>query len=768
MCPFKQSTDINELKEVIEELVESREKYRNIAEMAALGLMIVQNKKITFVNQWLADLLEYSVEEIMTWNLDRANQQVNPDDLNQIQMDQETDFPNMKFRLISKTGIKYWVRQYSEKIHINGKIADQIIILNISDQINAELKLKHTAKKFREIFEFAPIGILTCDNQGQILTSNNRLLRILGSDSHEKTKQINLLNFPPLKKIGFSQKLAECIQKKIEINAETEYVSKWGVKSYVQYKLVPLVDESGKTYEILCNINDITHIKQAQDELRAKDLLFQKMFNLAPFPIMIISETGSVKFLNQKIMDILKLTDIKNLEIYDLVSMSEILVQDQFLTRENFKERWTEVLNAIKYQDYKTELTLQGNDISPIQLFCTISLIENQILFIFEDLTAKRQIEKEWLQTQKLESLNILAGGIAHDFNNILVGIVGNISLLQMSEGLDEETKSCLADLEKATNRARGLTSQLLTFSKGGKPIKKVGNLADLMEQTLQLVTPGSNCKIKYKKPANIFWADMDASQIQQVFNNLIINAMQAMPRGGNISITIEKFDSAPISTMPRTSNGYAQISISDEGQGIPKEYANRVFEPYFTTKDTGNGLGLASSYSIIRNHQGYIKFDSQLGQGTTFYVYIPLTKINLNIPLSSNENFKNYKKRALIIDDDVIVCKTMQKMLQKFGIKSDVEHDGFSAINRYEQSLKTGIPYDFTIIDLTIPGSIGGKEIIQRLIVSDPNVQALVSSGFSHNPIMANYQEYGFKDVLVKPYNLSEIQVKLKNLFTK
>lgn len=734
--------------------------------MAALGLMIVQNKKIIFVNQWLADILEYPVEEIMTWGLDRANQQVNRDDLIQIQEHQETDFPNTDFRLTSKSGIKYWVRQFSERIHIEGKVADQIIILNITDQINAELKLQHTAKKFREIFEFAPVGIFTCDNTGQILTSNNRLLKILGSDSHENTKKINLLHFPPLKKNGFSQKLADCIQNKEEINEETEYRSKWGKKSYVQYKLVPFVNESGNTYEILCNINDITHIKQAQEELRATDLLFQKMFNLAPFPIMIVSVSGSVEFVNQKVMEKTKITDIEHLEIFDIIKLNKITVQNQLLTKDNFKERWAQVLIAAQNNDYKTELTIQGPNNFSIPLFCTISLIENQVLLLFEDLTAKRQVEKEWLQTQKLESLNILAGGIAHDFNNILVGIVGNISLLQMSEGLDEETRSCLSDLEKATNRAKGLTNQLLTFSKGGKPIKKIGDLVDLMDQTLQLVSPGSNCKIEQKNVCKTLWANMDASQIQQTFHNLIINAMQAMPRGGKITITLEKCDIQPISTMPITKNGYALISITDQGQGIPNEFENRIFEPYFTTKDTGNGLGLASSYRIIRNHHGHIKFDSQLGQGTTFYIYIPLTEKRGKIFFSSEDSFRNYQKHALIIDDDEIVCKTMQKMLEKFGITVDIEHEGFSAIKKYERALKNQTPYDLAIIDLTIPGSIGGKEIMERLKVTDPDIQALVSSGFSHNPIMANYQDYGFKDVLVKPYSLNEIRLKLEKLF--
>ncbi len=734
--------------------------------MSAVGLMIVQNRQIIFVNQWLADILEFSVKDILTWDLDRANQYVNQEDLKIIQQDTTTLFPSMDFRLISRTGKEYWVRQFSDTILIGGQVADQMVLLNVSERVHMEMELRDSVEKYRQLFEYSPMGIFTCDKNGKILTSNDRLLTILGLSSHEHTRKLNVLRLPELKEADFSKNMLDCIQNKVEINKELIFTSKGGKKIYLQYKLVPFLDKDGNTYEILCNINNISHIKKAQDDIRAKDLLFQKMIDLAPYPIMICSLDGAVKYINQKIIEFTEIPSFENISLKEVIQKAKISIQGQYLNIENIQSRWNQVLTTVKFQDYKSDLTLYRANKPNVELACTLSLIENQIILLFEDLTKRKQHEREWLQTQKLESLNILAGGIAHDFNNILVGIVGNISLLQMAENLDAETVSCLQDLEKATIRATGLTNQLLTFSKGGKPIKKEDDLIPLMKQTIQLVTPGSNCKILFHKKEEHMITNIDASQIQQVFNNLIINAMQAMPRGGNIAVEMEKCKVPSVDIVPIIDHDYGLITITDKGSGIPKEFANRIFEPYFTTKDTGTGLGLASSYSIIRNHQGYIKFTSELGKGTVFYVYLPLVSETSMTPPVSNTLFPNYNKHALIIDDDEMVCKTIQKMLRKFGITADIEEDGFSAIEKYQKKLATENPYDLAIIDLTIPGSIGGKETMERLQALDPEITAIVSSGYSHNPIMANYADFGFKEVLVKPYNLGEIRQKLKGLF--
>ncbi|MHA1672434.1 MAG: PAS domain-containing hybrid sensor histidine kinase/response regulator [Promethearchaeota archaeon] len=770
----KKSDRIDDLKKIIEELEESREKYRMIAEMSAVGIMIVQDREIIFANQWLADILEYSVEDILKWDLDRANQHVNQEDLKQIQNVQTTSFPNMDFRLISRTGKKYWIRQFSDKIRIGGKIADQIIILNITERVNMERELRDSMGKYRQLFEYSPTGILTCDKDGNILTFNERLLKILDLTSPEKTKQVNLFQFPELQTNGFAKQLAECIQNKVEINEEVVYTTDEGIKAYFQYKLVPFLNSERNTYEVLCNLNDITHIRQAQDEIRAKDILFQKMIDIAPYPIMICSLDGSVQYVNQKIYEISGISSFENIGLREISQMITIKKNNQIVNIDSLQEIWNDAMNTARVQEYTTDLTLQRSDNSSIELAFTLSLIDNQVILIFEDLTKRKQKEHDWLQMQKLESLSILAGGIAHDFNNILVGIVGNISLLQITDSLDSETKECLLDLEKATFRAKGLTNQLLTFAKGGKPIKKEDDIIPLMKQTIQLVTPGSKCKILFTiKEGNegevgeSLIANMDSSQIQQVFNNLIINAMQAMPMGGDISISIEKCNTPLLETIPIIENGYGLISIRDQGHGIPIKLANRIFEPYFTTKDTGTGLGLASSHSIIRNHQGYINFTSESGKGTTFYIYLPLSSVKKSISSLARDKFPNYKSRALLIDDDEMVGKTIQKMLLKFGITSDIEIDGISAIETYKRAVETGHPYDFAIMDLTIPGSIGGKETFERLHAFDPNISAIVSSGYSENQIMSNYGEYGFKDVLVKPYNIEELRIKLKTLFS-
>ena len=760
------NANITDLKLIIKDLQESKERYRAITEQSAAGIMIVQNKKITYVNKCLADILEYDIQEILKWDLDRANQQVNPEDLNVIQSNYLTLFPSLEFRLISKSGKEHWVKQYNSKINYGGRTADQVIIIDITDRVRFEQKLKNSEHKFRQLIEDSPIGILTSDIHGNILTANERLVKILGSPSKEMTKAINLINYPNLIKAGFFVKFLECVQNEVEINEEITYLSKWGKKKYLQFKIVPLVTKSGNFSEILCIVNDITHLKEAQDEIRSKDRLFRKIVDFAPYPIALCDQSANIKFINQSFKKIfgISLNNNRNLEEYNnriFLNHHKILSKTKSL-----QEEWRYAIKQAEYGDYITELKISDISNNLLDFRVTFSLIDNDLLIILDNLTKQRLYEQEKIRMQKLESLNILAGGIAHDFNNILVGIVGNISLLQMSDNLDDEIKESLNDLEKATYRAKGLTNQLLTFAKGGKPIKKNHEIVSLMKETIQLVSPGSNCMIQFFSEQEEYYSIIDASQIQQVFNNIILNAIQSMPNGGIVNIEIKEKKHDFPNSVPSRKEGYILINVIDKGNGIPKKIANRIFEPYFTTKAKGTGLGLASCYSIIRKHDGYISFNSEFEQGTTFSILLPQNEKKDVEIIETNEKFLISPKKALIMDDDEIVSTTLQKMLLKIDITSDIAHDGFEAISKYKIHLKAGDPYDIIFMDLTIPGSIGGKQTIKRLYAIDPNVKAIVSSGYSNSSVMSNYKKYGFLNVLTKPYQMKDLKSKILEVF--
>jgi len=379
-------------------------------------------------------------------------------------------------------------------------------------------------------------------------------------------------------------------------------------------------------------------------------------------------------------------------------------------------------------------------------------------LNVLNDITEKRQMEQELLKAQKLESVGVLAGGIAHDFNNILVAIMGNISLAKMDVNQNDPAYRLLEEAEKASKRATGLTQQLLTFSKGGAPIKKVTSISDVIIDCATFARSGSNIRCDFNVPPDLWPVEIDVSQISQVIHNIIINAEQAMPEGGIIRIKAENTSVDSDLGLPLKSGRYVKIDIRDPGVGIPETNLNKIFDPYFTSKQNGSGLGLATAYSIMRRHEGHIAVKSKTGTGTTFTVYLPTSKEKL---LPKEEDHLSQipgKGKILAMDDEEMIRDLMDQMLKRMGYEVVVARHGEEAIHLYRSALESGRPFDAVILDLTVPGGLGGKETIAKLRELDPHVRAIVSSGYSNDPIMAEHQKYGFCGVVVKPYSMRNV----------
>ena len=375
---------------------------------------------------------------------------------------------------------------------------------------------------------------------------------------------------------------------------------------------------------------------------------------------------------------------------------------------------------------------------------------------VFRDITDKKKLETEILRASKLESLGVLAGGIAHDFNNILTAIIGNITLAKMSGDIDEIYRR-LSEVEKATLRARALTQQLLTFSKGGAPIKKTSSIAELLRDSTNFILRGTNVRCEFSIPDDLLPVEIDEGQMNQVINNLIINACQAMPEGGTIRVTAENMDVKEGSSLPLKEGKYVKISIEDQGIGIPEKHISKIFDPYFTTKEGGSGLGLAASYSIIKNHSGHISVESKPGKGTTFYIFLPASGKRIARGRTEERDFV-CRGRILIMEDDNLIRNVIGEMLKRSGYEVDYAVDGREACDLYRKAMKTTKPFDAVIMDLTIPGGMGGKDAIKTLLEIDPGVKAIVSSGYFNDPIMADYKKYGFKGVIAKPYEAKEL----------
>ena len=370
---------------------------------------------------------------------------------------------------------------------------------------------------------------------------------------------------------------------------------------------------------------------------------------------------------------------------------------------------------------------------------------------------ALKAIEDERLKMEKLESLGILAGGIAHDFNNILTGIMGNLSFARMQLEPEHRSQPLLEAAERASLRAGDLAKQLLTFARGGAPVRAVTSVAVLVEEAVSLTLSGSNVKGIVDVPASLSAVEADAGQMCQAFSNIIMNAVQAMPDGGLLVITARDHLLEAGNWQKLPPGPYVSIAFSDEGGGIPQEDLKKVFDPYFTTKPQGKGLGLASVYSIVKRHGGSVSVDSQSGDGTTFTVYLP------SLGTSGEEQAPEVTRISkvpptglslLVMDDEEIIRQLATGVLGHLGHRVVTCADGGDAVELYREALQAGTPFSAVLVDLTIPGGMGGKDAAQQILSLDPQARLVVMSGYSNDPVMANFRDYGFLKALHKPFD--------------
>ncbi len=380
------------------------------------------------------------------------------------------------------------------------------------------------------------------------------------------------------------------------------------------------------------------------------------------------------------------------------------------------------------------------------------------------DITARRRLEAELLRASKLEAVGILAGGIAHDFNNILTVVLGNVTLAEMDTQADPSVSRMLRDAKQATLRARDLTRQLLTFAKGGEPVRSIIALAELIRESTGFAMHGAKARPHFELPDDLWPANADKGQIGQVVQNLVINAVQAMPQGGTVTLRAANVTLADRAVGALPAGDFVRLSVSDSGVGIASDHLAKIFDPYFTTKQSGSGLGLASVYSIIRKHQGHIEVESQLGLGATFTLWLPAEPQAREDTAAPAPVVGKLQGRILFMDDEETIRDMASMFMERLGLQCDLTEEGGATVEKYRAALEAGRPYDLVIMDLTVPGGMGGREAMQELRALDPSVLAIVSSGYSRDPVLANYRAHGFSGILPKPYSLEQLQQALRS----
>jgi two-component system cell cycle sensor histidine kinase/response regulator CckA len=502
---------------------------------------------------------------------------------------------------------------------------------------------------------------------------------------------------------------------------------------------------------------------QLEQELNARTLSLQasekhwkSLFKCSPDGILICDPQGALFGANPALCQLAErsLPELVGSSLYDLVLPEyHAAVRSMFPHWEDGTMRTIETYIRRRADGASTSVEMIANAFE----------YEGQpaLLMHLHDTSERHKTEDALNQAQKLESVGILAGGIAHDFNNILTGIIGNLSFAAIELGADHPVSDPIADAEKSALRARMLTQQLLTLAKGGAPIRKVAELRDIIKDAASFVLTGSNLCCQCDITDDLWTVEVDSGQISQVIENLTINASHAMPEGGILEIGACNIilDQAEVALLPSLFPGhYVKASVKDSGCGIPEEHLSSIFDPYFTTKSEGTGLGLATAYSIVRKHDGLLTVDSTVGEGTTFTIYLPASEKPAEpAPAALPEPIMG-TGHVLAMDDEEVIRKVLSRSLGLLGYTTVCVHEGVAAVAAYADALAAGKPFDAVILDLTVPGGMGGEATLHELLKLDPDVKAIVSSGYSTSTAMSSPTGAGFKGVVVKPYDVRQL----------
>jgi len=646
-----------------------------------------------------------------------------------------------------------------------------LVFTDISRRVHAEEALRRSEKLLRSIFDAIPDLFSIIDKEHRIVLSN-------WHGGYEYVPESIRGSHPHCYQAYYeSDRMCEpCHTVEVFRTGQPVVTEKFNPRiGYVEVRAFPIFDEAGNVALVAEHVHDITARKVAQEALAGETERLSVTLRSIGDGVVTTDTAGNVVLVN-KVAE--TLTGWSQAEAAGK-QLDEVFTIINEKTRHQAENPVGLVLSAGCIRELANHTVLvsrNGQERIIADSAAPIRDKENRIVgavLVFRDITEKRKMEEELLKAQKLESIGILAGGIAHDFNNLLTAILGNISLSKMYVSAGDKIHQKLSEAEKASLRARDLTQQLLTFSRGGAPVKKTSSIAEIIKDSTAFSLSGSNVTCTFVIPDDLWLAAVDEGQISQVINNLILNAEQAMPAGGLIEVACRNVEVGADDHVPICDGRYILVSISDQGEGITEEALPRIFDPYFTTKDQGKGLGLSTVYSIVKNHDGHITVSSKPDAGTTFSIYLPATFYRKE-PISRQEHGaelleeQTVKGKILVMDDEENIRDVVAEMLDFIGYEVTLSRDGEEAVSLYTQALQSNQPFAAVLMDLTIPGGMGGGEAMRVLRGINPKVKGIVSSGYSNDPILSDYASFGFQGIITKPYKLGELRDVLKRVITE
>lgn len=615
--------------------------------------------------------------------------------------------------------------------------------------------LKRSQEEFENLFEYSNDAVLIHTAEGTALRINQKTMELTGYQKEE------LVGRPAWQKLFPEIPASASPRQHAALIAGTRYETQLRCKNGVLIEVEVssrIIDKASKVVQSI--IRDISRQKQTARALYAEKERLAVTLRSIGDGVITTDTQGKVVLINKEAERLTGWT----LEEAQGQPLAVVFNLVHSVTHEQVESPAHKVLTTGKVMELSPGVSLrskQGTERAITDSVAPILDNEHHIIgavLVFRDITEKQKLEQEMLKAQKFESIGILAGGIAHDFNNILTAISGNVTLAKMYLKPGEKAYEKLTKAENASVRAKDLTHQLLTFSRGGAPVKRTASLAEIIKDSSSFALRGSNVRCEYAIPKDLWPVEVDEGQINQVINNIIINADQAMPGGGIITVSAQNILTEEGDGTPLAPGRYVRVSVKDQGVGIPPADLAKVFDPYFTTKRSGNGLGLTTAYSIIKKHEGYIYAESEPGKGTTFTFLVPACGPQPLVAHPEDEKPLQGKGRVLLMDDEEEIRELAGEMLKSIGYDVELAKDGSEAIETYKHATAAGCPFDVLIMDLTIPGSMGGKEAVKILKEFDPQVKAIVSSGYANDPVMADYQKFGFTEVIAKPYKIAEL----------